>query len=107
MTGDCAPPNSRRKESEPPKSRSETVWTSAVDPCDEATYPVTSSMLRCEKYGSECGWRLSSPQMPAYAMTVMPLPGSTDAAPPLPPHDPFWPLNVWSASNWWPISCAT
>ena len=60
-------------------------------------------MLRCEKYGSLWGWRLSVAQMPAYAMTVMPLPGSTDvAALRLPPaQEPLMsaPLNVWSASN--------
>ena len=60
------------------------------------------SMLRNEKYGSLCGWRLSLPQMPAYAWIDVPEPGSTEfAALRLPPLQLTWvPLKVWEPPIW-------
>ncbi len=48
-------------------------------------------------------------QMPAYAWTEEPLPGSTEVEGlRFPPEQLSWfPLNVWFPENWWPSSCAT
>ncbi len=93
----------------PPKCLSETVCTSLIGFWSEATYVVISCWLRCEKYGSLWGCRSSVMQMPAYACTDEPLPGSTEVEPfRFPPEQLSWlPLNVWLPANWWPSSCAT
>src|SRR3954469_221266 len=61
------------------------------------------------EYGSECGWRLSSSQIPAYPMIVDPDPGSIALASARlsSVQLPLVPFHVWSALNWCPISCAT
>src|SRR5262245_30066550 len=62
----------------PPKCRSDAVWTSLIAAWFDDVYVEISWRLRCEKYGSECAWRSSVWQMPAYAMIEEPEPGSTD-----------------------------
>ena len=47
------------------KPRSDTVWMSLIGARVAVTVLLMSVMLRCEKYGSLCGWRLSCWQMPA------------------------------------------
>ena len=47
------------------KPRSDTVWMSLIGARAAVTVLLMSVMLRCEKYGSLCGWRLSCWQMPA------------------------------------------
>jgi hypothetical protein len=91
----------RRNESVPSKSRSDTVCTSLIGGRTEVTYVVISWKLRCDQYGSLCGWRLSCRQIPAYAMIDDPEPGSTEfAAFRFPPEQLNWlPLKVWLPAN--------
>src|SRR5215467_9388005 len=64
----------------PPKCRSEAVCTSLIGAWLLDVYVEISCWLRSEKYGSLCRCRSSVRQMPAYAITDEPLPGSTDVA---------------------------
>ena len=76
-----------------------TDWRSLKLAGAAAVVASISSTLRWEKYGSEWACRLSAPQMPAYAITEDPDPGSTEVLPLRLPVQARL-LNVWLPPIW-------